>query len=242
MIAPILTLLYGSEKAIMRGLRSIVDHKHPLTPVYAINQHYPLWQPHFVDFLQQEFDIKILDAGKNLGIVGGTLFMLDNIPYTDNVILMDCDAVISTYNFDRKLSEVCTGDVVWATCFNNAAMDDMVERAGYHVSIINGHRCWVPHSAVINTTSAHNRDWLKANLVQENAYYGGSEASMFPRLGNKRWVFVEDVIEIAKKDLPFYDDEVYLQYKIAHARGAVDHRYKGSFDEYLKHINYGIQA
>jgi hypothetical protein len=232
--AAIFVVLYGSEAAILRGLTATLGSTTAQLPVYAWDNHYPFWNEGFIPMLKEQFNLTIFDSGTNIGLCPALNILNEKVP-TNYQILIEGDSVVDSYGWDAALLKVIEGRTVWATCHNHNSYREMQER-GHYKDIINGYEVTVPLQPVMNSVCAHRTEWVNrfGGYAEENSYYGGSETKMWDRLqqhGNDRWVFVDEVKETAKCDLPLLDDGEYLNYKNAHAR----HRtFNGSFDEYLK--------
>jgi hypothetical protein len=174
------------------------------------------------------------DAGKNLGLHDGFNFVTEQfgLKPEDVVIAYDPDSNPVSTGWDEALVTVLSEPrYVWASLMLPAARKSLAGQARAVPNAVKGVRVLEIAQPVINSISAFNGSWLLdcGGLTEPNKFYGGLECQMWPKLKDKKWVFLPDYTE--NHDLLHTQDPEYRQYKWEHAH---ERTWAGDFESWLK--------
>lgn len=205
---------------------------------HFLNQHYPLnKQQNSAELRDIAEDNGLVwhDAGKNLGLHHGFNYVTKQfgLKPDDIVIAYDPDSNPVSKGWDEALViALSEPKYVWASVMLKPARES-IDKVGKAVEAnVKGVRVLELAHPVINSVSAFKGSWLLdcGGFSEPNEFYGGLECHMWPQLGNKKWVFLEDFHE--SHEILHKQDEDYRKYKWDHAY----HRnWAGDFESWLKH-------
>jgi hypothetical protein len=212
---------------------------HLETKHLIIDQHYPL--PSELECtknllrLCMEREMQYYDPGVNLGLAKGINFALSKIPDLKNSIVIgyDPDVVPVTPGWDVALIQCLRlyPEVAWASLGNDFSEREMRERS-YTEKLTELGVLYYVNRPVLNSICAWDGAWLAevGGITEHNAYYGGLETHMFPKLVNRKWAFIKDYREIRNEATQGAEDSDYHKYKMDHAHHG---KWPGDFKSWL---------
>lgn len=180
--------------------------------------------------------VKVISPGRNLGLHGNFNFALNHIGFgcDDIIIAYDADSSPISPGWDRALVDALRIDprLAWSSLLNSRSKRELAQR-GYDRRFANQIELWVTKTAVVNSICAWKGSFLKSTggLHEPNAYYGGLEVDMFPRMKalGLEWGFLPQYEE--DDSLRDMEDEEYRKYKWAHAHL---NQWPGDFKSFLE--------
>jgi hypothetical protein len=183
------------------------------------------------------FDIRLLDAGRNLGLHDGLNYMLDRIrPGRDDVVIgYDPDESPLRAGWARAMADVMDADPKcgWLSLMSPPASEYM-DRNGGSDREVAGHRLRVPGYSLINTVCAWRGNALAevGKFSEPHRYYGGLEGEMMPKyISAGYWIgWLRDYWVAPLHDMA---DPEYQLYKRHHV-GFETPLFPGSFADWCK--------
>lgn len=195
-----------------------------------VDQHYPLERDATraeIERLAMEYNLTLLDPGRNLGLHDGFNWAMSQLPLADEDIIIgyDGDSLPSAQGWDMALVRAIEGrrsdgegTVVWSSLGNPRTLKDIRER-GYRRTTVDGYlQLWLTRTAITNSVCAWRVGWLRrvGGLSEPTAYYGHLEATMWGKLRHgELWAVVPDWPE--RDDLRDDHDRAYVIYKWRHS-------------------------
>ena len=247
----ILSISYHNEETAKRSYEQLaLTTKDNPMPVYVLDNNYPLIKdPNYIYNLCDRLGFFYVNAGENLGSIGGFKFLMDlTEDYAaelddagKNVITLDGDMFPLTNGWNTALFEVLDADskVVMASIHNNHSFREMDER-GFTPSVIGGHQVRIVAAPVVNSVSAVKRGWFNKIMgdLDLRKYYGGAEIATWRRMDHdkEQWVFLCDYTEDCANTPA---DKIYTEFKWKYAHLGMDM----SFEQYVTRVDlHGVEG
>lgn len=226
-----LTPVDGGKRWLLNANGSAHEFEH-----IWLDQHYPLGDRKDAHAVCERYGIRVLDAGRNLGLHGGFNHVLKEVGARagDMLVGFDPDSYPDTPGWLQAMVEVMQNGekVAWISLMNRISRGEMQQR-GFRPEAIGRHVVWETLAPVVNSICAWSGDFLlkTEGLHEPLEFYGFLECAMWPRLKaqGKQWVFIDGVWE--GSELVGAGDEEYRQWKAVYAH---EKRTSLSFAEWLK--------
>lgn len=255
MTATIVTTVYANANVYRAGAKSLqrtipnyrdvrhlqLDNKYPIGWAELHNE----MLMHGVKFPR----VKVLDAGKNLGLHGGVNYMLKLIlegyngepPADDNdiVIAIDADDDPVHIGWVDTFVDVFAAlpKLGWASLMCEPGRDVLNYRnvpiQTVDVGRDNHIRYRKPGFPLINTVCAWRVKALRelGDITEPHAYYGGIEVDMMPKFEKAGWdvIWLEDFTVLSHRHLHDQSYEIYKRRHVGHEAPI----FPGSFDDFI---------
>jgi hypothetical protein len=227
-----LTLGHVPARLFRRSLEAVYRTRRATDQVfrYFLYHYYPVNErQNRIELyrLCAEYDIRVLDPGRNLGVHEGLNYVAKEIGLTrhDVLLTVDPDTNPITPGWDRALLSVVAGnsDIGWAFLTNSQTPSEIRARPGGYTerTLANGTRLYVMHGPAVASISAWQMQWVldspAGGFHEPCKWYGHIESAMYPDLvhAGKRLAVLRDYAEddAIKAD----QDKIYAEWKSAHA-------------------------
>ncbi len=238
----IITLGFGPADIIHKSMTCLYETRNQELPVthYMLDQHYPVNKEENRKQIAETcryFGIKLIDAGRNLGLARGFNHVLETVkPKPGSIIIAyDPDTKPITPGWDMALVRAICGDpeqlVVWSSLIHDG-VEDQLPSVTQEERFADGFiKMNILNQPVMNSISAFEFDWLNrvGGLSEPNSFYGGLEVSMWHKLQGKQWAFLPDWAE--SSEFRGLHDEAYTAYKYLHANTKL---WPGDFETWIE--------
>ncbi len=239
------SMVYCNARVFAAGMEALhrtVDMKAMDAHHTLMWQHYPLNGAATMKALQEYGasnpapHVRLLDAGRNLGLHDGLQYMVDQIaPADDDVVIgFDPDENPLRVGWANAMVDVFKADPTcgWISLMSPPARDYMAQH-GCNNKEVAGHYLQVPGYSLINTLCAWTGRAIKAmgKFTEPHAYYGGFEGDMMPKtMAAGYWIGWLRDFEVA----PLHNlaDPEYQLYKRHHV-GFAQPLFPGSFADWI---------
>lgn len=192
---------------------------------FWLDQHYPLGDRSDAHGVCKRYGIRVLDAGRNLGLHDGFNHVVRELgPRPGDLFVgYDPDSWPVTPGWLQRMVEVAATAkrVGWISLMNPVSRREMGER-GFKPEQLGDLVLWETLAPVVNSICAWPAEFLLSagGLREPLQYYGYLECAMWDELRKqgKRWVFIDSVWE--GQELVGAGDPEYREWKAkyAHAR------------------------
>lgn len=234
-----ITLGYVPSRIWKQSADRYVESRHGgLTYEHIfLDQHYPLNKKTNAQELREineQHNIKTLDAGKNLGLHEGFNYCLKQIPLKseDVVIGYDPDSYPVTPGWDMALiTAMLDKKIGWASLMA-PWLDEPMKTRSIKKRFVNQVEVWIQPDPIMNSICSWQADYLLkvGGLYEKLHWYGGLEVWQWESLvkNNLQWAFLPGWREDHR--LHWQQDELYKVWKW---RYAAEHQTQDDFETWL---------
>lgn len=236
----VVTLAYANpgvlEVGVDRFYSSLKDDKSPFSH-YLVNQHYPketYFTASILGSLLTRYGAHLLDPGKNLGFHHGINWAIQQIcpDSKDTLLIFDADSLSVRDGWLSVIDQVMFRGWDVVGLMDPRTEKELKERGFVRHYAGEDHELWEPLAPTVISVAGYSVAMLQkiGGLNEHNAYYGGLEADLWPKMKKigARIGYLVNYKESHKlRDMA---DRPYKEYKYAHA---VLRIFPGSFEEWL---------
>ncbi len=240
----VLSMVYCNTDVFRAGMASFRRTVAPgsFTEHILLDQHYPIRHRETQDAISDyvdtaKYSVRVLDAGKNLGLHRGLDYMLSQLQLEpdDVIVAFDCDEDPYSPGWLEAMQRVMAADPKcgWISMMGPPIRAHLDQHA-IPVTKVGGEDLRIPGGALMNVLCAWRAGAIAAaggKFTEPFEYYGGLELHMQPRFQEAGyWVgWLNDWYTAPHHGL---HDPEYTQYKRRHV-GFEEPQFGGSFDEFL---------